>query len=560
MVKRTEWNRLISFVAIFVCCTLVALINGGCSGDNSRGDNDGGPDQGLDPDWFRSVAFMEVFPRSYCDSNGDGIGDIPGLTSKLCHVADLGIGGIWLTPIYPTPFVDSGYDVADYLSINPDYGTMEDFLEFLGRAHDLGLRVFLDGVFNHTSSEHPWFVESRSSRSNPKRDWYIWADEPLFHCIDPFSAGIGNERWTLDETTGQLYYHHFRIGMPDLNFWNPEVREAIKDVARFWLDIGVDGFRLDVAHLYYEDGDYCAHHPMTHLFLKELRAVLDEYDDRAMVGEVAGLPDELNAYLGNGSDELHMFFNFDLTYAIYPSLYFHTPFLTDLMMAVTYERFPPGGQQAIPLGSHDFFRSFGLLQHDVKWCKMASTLQLTLPSTPFIYYGEEVGMANGTEIVVDYRDAARAPMHWDSSENAGFTTGVPWIRMAPNHLTNNVQEEDADPDSLLSHYRRLIHMRNRTRALCLGDFRTVQIDSPNGYTYFRTAGDDSALVVLNFSKSEKSYFPDLRNTPWSGKTGQVLDLYSGESFTGLTEENASAYPVDLPGFGFAVLKLVPEES
>jgi len=548
------WDRLCR-IGIFLLCAFTAGLSIGCSGD---GDNAaGGEAEIADPNWYRSVVFMEIFPRSYSDSDGDGIGDIPGLTSRLSYLSDLGIGGVWLTPIYPTPFADSGYDVADYMSINPDYGTMDDFLGFLDQAHDLGIRVFLDGVFNHTSSEHPWFVESRSSRDNPKRDWYIWADEPLFDCDDPFSPGFGEERWTYDQDTDQYYFHHFRRQMPDLNHENPEVRGAIKDVARFWLDLGVDGFRLDVAHLYYQDQDYCAHHPSTHLFLGELRAVFDEYGDRAMVGEVAGLPDQLVAYLGDGSDELHMFFNFDLTYAMYPSFYLRTPLFTALAMTATYEQFPSGGQQAIPLGSHDFYRSYGLLLRDEKLCKMASALQLTLPGAPFIYYGEEIGMANGGEVVVDYRDAARTPMHWDSSENAGFTTGVPWIRMASNYSTNNVQDEDMDPESLLNHYRRLIHLRNRSRALSEGDFMMVRTDPSNAYSYFRSVEGDSVLAVLNFSKCEVLFSIDLRDTPWHGGTGDIVDLYSGASFAELTEGNLSAYPVVLPGFGFALLELVP---
>lgn len=563
----TFFSVFLLVVLFFSACTCDESINdpstsSGQSDDDDIGDDDDSADDdddnddAHDPDWYRSVVFMEIFPRSYQDSDGDGIGDLPGLTSKLPYIADLGIGGIWLTPIYPTPFLDSGYDVADYTAINPDYGDMGDFLALLDKAHDLGVRVFLDGVFNHSSYEHEWFVESRSSRDNPKRDWYIWADEPLFDCRNPFPPGAFREQWTFDETTGQYYYHHFLSEMPDLNFSNPEVQEAIKDTLRFWLDLGVDGFRLDVAYLYYEDEQYCDHHPLTHQFLKEMRAVLDEYDDRAMVGEVVGLPRDIIAYLGDGSDELHMIFNFDLTYAAYPSFFLGTPFFIDLLMNATYEQYPLGGQGANFLSNHDFFRDYGLLFRNESLCKLASAMLLTLPGTPFLYYGQEIGMANGTEIVVDYRDSARTPMHWDDSTNAGFTMGEPWIRMAHNHRQNNVKLEAEDPDSLLNHYKRMIRLRNETEVLNMGDFNTVPTGSLSTYAYFRSTDNDSILVVLNFSKSPAAFSLDLRNTPWHGRAGPVLDLFSRQYFTDLDEENFKKYPITLSGYGFAVLMVI----
>ena len=558
-------------ILLFAMCVSIAIFLLGCAGGGNSSesnqnkpisDDDSDDDDSSEspqPEWYRSAVFMEIFVRSYKDSNGDGIGDFPGLTSKLSHVADLGVRAIWLMPIYPTPYFDSGYDVADYTSINPDYGAMDDFIEFLDQAHALGLKVFLDGVFNHTSYEHSWFVESRSSRDNPKHDWYIWADTPLFNCVDPLAPNFGSDRWTYDETRKQYYYHHFFPQMPDLNYWNPDVREAIKNVVRFWFDLGVDGFRLDVAHLYYEDAEYCMHHPLTHRFLKELRSVADEYDDRALVGEVAGMPQKVMEYFGTGADELNMVFNFDLDYAMLGSFYLHAPFPIDILMDMTYERIPPGGQQAVVLSNHDFYRYFDVLLRNETWYKMASTLQLTIPGTPFIYYGEEVGMADGTQIVVDYRDAARTPMHWDSSNNAGFTTGEPWIRMAPNYATNNVRTEDGDPDSILNHFRRLIELRNETEPLCLGGFQRVRVDSMNIFAFFRTEEDESILVVLNFAAHEQSFFLDLSLSPWFGMEGHVSDLYSGEFFTDFSRQNQSAYPITLPGYGFAIMRFMPNE-
>jgi len=515
-------------------------------------------DHAADSDWYRKVVFMEILTRSFQDSDGDGIGDLPGLTSRLAYLADLGIGGIWLTPIYPTPFVDSGYDVADYENINPDYGTLDDFLTFLDEAHARGLRVFMDGVFNHTSDRHPWFQESRSGRDNPKRDWYLWADEPLFDCVDPFAPNFGQNRWTFDEATGQYYYHHFNSRMPDLNYFNPEVGEAVKNVVRFWLDLGVDGFRLDVAHLYYEDENYCAHHPLTHRFLKELRDVVDEYSGRALIGEIAGTPKQDVAYFGNGSDELHMIFNFDLAYTMLGSIILHWPRPTDFIMDLMYGHFPAGGQQALTISNHDFFRYYGMLGQNVPLCKMASTIQMTLPGTPFVYYGEEIGMVNGTEIIIDYRDVARTPMQWDATANAGFTTGQSWIAMARNWPTNNVETESADPQSLLNHYRRLIKIHNETPALHLGGFTAIPSGSPRVYAFFRSGSDASVLVAINFSKKPESVAFDLSAGPWQDQVGDVSDLYAGTAYPDLDGETISDYPLDLPGYGFVLLALNAE--
>ena len=553
---------LIPLITLLLVCAAVLFTvsceTGQDDGDPGPGDDDAEDDRTGDPQWYRSVVFMEIFPRSYSDSDGDGIGDLAGLTAKLPYLEDLGVGGIWLTPIYPTPFVDSGYDVADYRAVNPDYGTMEDFTAFLQRAHELGIRVFLDGVFNHTSSEHPWFVESRSSRDNPKRDWYVWADRPLYNCFDPFSSASEGVQWTLDPDTGQMYYHHFHHRMPDLNYFNPEMREAVKDVVRFWLDLGVDGFRLDVAHMYYEDESQCYHHPLTHQFLRELREVTDGYHGRALVGEVAGIPGQLIEYLGNGRDELHMIFNFDLVYAMYASLYLGAPVFTDLLMESTHGRFPPGGQGTVLLSNHDFLRDYSLLLGMDSWCKLASALQLTLPGTPFLYYGQEIGMADGTEILVDYRDVARTPMHWDGTANAGFTTGEPWIAMAPNFAENNVEAEAADPASLLNHYKRLIRLRNETEALNLGEYRTVSTGKVSVFAFFRATWDDAVLVALNFSLLPRTFTLDLRETPWYGRAGRVRDLYSGQAHADLDAHSISNYQVSLPGHGFALLALDSE--
>jgi len=515
--------------------------------DDAPDDDDAG-----DADWYRRVVFMEIFVRSYADSDGDGIGDLPGLTAKLPYLAELGIGALWLPPLYPTPFVDSGYDVADYTAINPDYGTMDDFLTFLARAHELGLRVFLDGVFNHTSGCHEWFLASRSSRDDPQRDWYVWADEPLFACPAE-ASGVEEMAWAYDEATGQYYWHHFRAGMPDLNWANPAVHEAIAEVMRFWLDLGVDGFRLDVAHLYYEDATTCTHHPLTHEIHREFRALLDEYGDRALVGELLGTPQQMAAYYGDGHDELHMVLNFNLTYALFGAHHLNRPDILADTLAASLGAMPAGGQNTVFFSNHDFYRTFDLLLRDETRMKQMAALQLALPGTPFIYYGEEIGMADGREVVTDYRDAARTPMHWTGEDNAGFTTGEPWIALAPNYRTHNVAAEAVDPASLLNHYRRLLALRNASEPLQTGAYRAWAAGDPLAFAFFRGNGEQAVLAAFNFSAAPQTLRLNFAASPWDGLTGAVRDLYGDEAYPLLDADNADDYRFTLPGRGFALL-------
>ena len=522
--------------------------------DDDDDDNDDNDDDtaGVETEWYRQVVFMEIFPRSYADSNDDGIGDLPGLTAKLPYIADLGVGALWLTPIYPTPFVDSGYDVADYTGINPDYGTLDDFDALIDEAHALGLRVFMDGVFNHTSDQHPWFVQSRSSRDDPKRDWYLWGDQPLFRCAGLSVGGAEERAWAYDEATGQYYWHHFREGMPDLNPANPEVRDALADVLRFWLDRGVDGFRLDVAHLYFEDDTTCEHHPRTHDLHKMFRSVLDEYEDRALVGELIGDAEDMAAYFGNGRDELHMVLNFSLTYAIHVANFLHAPAIMDALLTASLEAFPAGAQNTVFMSNHDFYRSYDLFFRNDDRTKLMAVLQMTLPGTPFVYYGEEIGMAGGREIVTDYRDAARTPMHWDDSAFAGFSTVAPWIDLAPNFLTHNVVVEDAEPNSLLNHYRRIIAVRNANPALQTGVFEPLATGGAMTYAFFRADAEQEVLVVLNFGGGPQTAHLNLAATRWRDATDTLRDLYSGVEFPAPAGD-ALPYRVTLPGYGFALL-------
>ncbi|NLH50923.1 MAG: DUF3459 domain-containing protein [Myxococcales bacterium] len=565
-------KRFKPIIGLLLGLAFAGAIIGSCAEEESSDDESAAPAGGDDPgsgpgqvqddddsatgggEWWRRAVFLEVFVRSYYDSNGDGIGDLPGLTEKLPYLSDLGIGALWLMPIYPTRFEDSGYDVADYTDINPEYGTLDDFEALLAAAHARGIRIFLDGVFNHTSVAHAWFQESRQSRDNPKADWYLWADEPPFDCVDPLASATEGERWTFDEARGQYYYHHFREGMPDLNYFNPDVRRAVLDVMRFWLDLGVDGFRLDTAHLYYEDEDYCEHHPLTREFHRAMRALLDEYDDRALVGELVGPPALAASYFGDGTDGLHMVFNFFLDYAFFATDYLHAPELVNLVLNAENAAAPPGAQWANFTANHDFYRDYDLLLRDERRLKLSSTLQLTLPGTPFLYYGQEIGMGNGWQQPIDYRDSARTPMHWTGGRYAGFSTVTPWLALAPNYRTHNVAVERDDPRSLLSHYRRLLRLRNSSPALKAGEMATVATADPAVYGYFRTAGAETILVLFNFAGEPRSATVWLGGTPWEGGAGVVRDLYTEENPSPLVAGTAE-YSVVLPAYGFALLRL-----
>jgi alpha-glucosidase len=555
--------RSITFRRIVFCCLIFLALAAfaGCHKAATRtdqarntADDDDNDDATPDRTWWRGVVFQEIFVRSYQDSDGDGIGDFPGLISRLPYLADLGVGGVWLMPMYPTPFFDSGYDVADYEAINPDYGTMTEFQTFLAEAHKLGIRVFIDGVFNHTSWDHPWFKESRSSRTNPKRDWYEWADKPLWNCGGGGSQ-FGSDRWEWDATTQQYYYHSFLVQQPDLNWANPAVLAAIEDVLRFWFDMGVDGFRLDAVGNYYEDATVCVDAPQTHAIMKAFRTIADEYPDRAFVGEAGGDLNQWVQWFGNGTDELHMAFNFNLTDTMYAAFYAQEAFPITMLMAASYDKIPRGGQQAVFVNNHDFFRYYDLLFRDERRCQLAGTLELTLPGTPFIYYGEEVGVANGDHVHIDYRDMARTPMAWDDSAQAGFTTGTPWLPLSWNHATNNAAVEDANRQSLRYHFRRMIAIRNASDALRFGDYREVVSDNPNVLAFFRTTDREVVLVAINFSHLAEPFELDLSLTPWDNAAGRVHDLYAGADVQELTAANTEMYPGSLPPFGFEILKL-----
>jgi alpha-glucosidase len=472
--------------------------------------------------WWREGVFYQIYPRSFQDSNADGVGDLVGITARLDHLNDgtpgsLGIDAIWLSPFYRSPMADFGYDVSDYRDVDPTFGNLGDFDRLLSEAHRRGIRVIVDLVPGHTSDQHPWFVAARSSRTDPKRDFYVWAD--------PRGGGAPNNwravfkrvgsAWTLDRATGQYYLHHFLPKQPDLNWWNEKVRAAIDDVMRFWLDRGVDGFRVDVASGLIRD-ERLRDNPRVHLFgrprrrnwdideVHEIhrgwRRVLDSYGgDRMAVGEI-GVRDlrRLVRYYGN-DDELQLSFNF---------YFLEQPWIAERFRSVVeeWERLLP--QHAWPdytLSNHD--RSRAVSRYGLERAGVAAVMLLTLRGTPFIYYGEEIGMTDvpiPAERVVDVdgRDPERTPMQWDASPKAGFTSGEPWLPLAADHTKRNVAAQRDDPASLFSLYRRLNWLRKTSPALRRGSYRTAP--APRGvFAFTRQADDERVFVALNFTNDAR---------------------------------------------------------
>lgn len=481
--------------------------------------------------WWQTGIIYQIYPRSFQDSNGDGVGDLRGILSRLDYVQSLGVKAIWLSPIYPSPMHDFGYDVANYCGIHPLFGTMADFNALLAEVHRRGMKLILDLVPNHTSDEHPWFIESRSSRDNPKRDWYIWRD-PASDGGPPnnWLSFFGGPAWTYDERTGQYYLHQFVKQQPELNYRNPAVLAAMLDNMRFWLDKGVDGFRVDVIWLMMKDAlfrdeppnphwdgvkphdsllhIYTANLPEVHDLIRAMRRVLDEYDERMMVGEIYLPNEELVKYYGAALDECHLPFNFQLIRAPWDAM-------TVRRLVDAYEAaLPPGGWPNWVLGNHDQHRLATRVGQEQ--ARVANMLLLTLRGTPTCYYGDEIGMVdvpippemiqdppavNQPEIAhIVGRDPERTPMQWDDSPNAGFTApGVrPWLPVAPDYRTRNVAAQARDPASVLSLFRGLTALRNAEPALQVGAYRSVDTGSEAVFAYLREYEGTRFLVVLNF--------------------------------------------------------------
>ena len=483
--------------------------------------------------WWQTGIVYQIYPRSYQDSNGDGIGDLAGIATRLDYLKSINIDAVWLSPIYPSPMHDFGYDVADYIAINPLFGTMADFDHLLAELHQRDLKLILDLVPNHTSDEHAWFLESRSSRDNPKRDWYIWRDPaPDGGPPNNWLSFFGGPAWTFDETTGQYYLHQFDVHQPELNYRHPDVFPATLDNMRFWLDKGVDGFRVDVIWLMIKDEalrdeplkpDYIEGTPLfsqfdhiytqdvegIHDLIREMRRLIDSYSDRVLIGEIYLPMQRQMNYFGQNNDECHIPYNFELILSPWQAQAVRT--LVD-----TYEAaLPDGAWPNWVLGNHDQHRvatRVGAAQD-----RVANMLLLTLRGTPTTYYGEEIGMQDG-QIPLDKmhdppavnqpelahevgRDFERTPMQWDATPNAGFTDPdvEPWLPVAADYVTRNVEAQNTDPTSMLSFYRALTDLRRAEPSLHVGDYIAIDTNLDDIFAYVRSAPDaDTFIIVLNF--------------------------------------------------------------
>jgi glycosidase len=493
--------------------------------------------------WWQTGVIYQIYPRSFKDTTGNGVGDLHGITQNLNYLSDtLGIDALWLSPFYPSPMADFGYDIADYTNIDPLFGDLAAFDELVSQAHRRNLKIIIDYVPNHSSDQHPWFLESRSSRLNPRRDWYMWADpKPDGSPPNNWLAVFGGPAWEWDETTGQYYLHSFLKEQPDLNWRNPEVKAAMFEVARFWLERGVDGFRIDVAHYIMKDpqlrdnppnpdpsGDlhrplgpydsqlhlYDKGHPDVHAVYREFRQLLDSYSverPRMAIGEIHIFDwGKWASFYGQNLDELHMPFNFALL-----GVEWRAQSVRRVVEALE-TALPPGAWPNYVLGNHDESRlakRYGRAQ-----ARVAAMLLLTLRGTPTIYYGDEIGMSDvpipleqekdpwGIRVQGLGRDPCRTPMQWTPGPNACFSpseTTELWLPLASDYQEVNVERQSADSGSALSLYRRLLAYRKQTPALQRGSYQALGGVPETCHVYLRQAEDQQVLIALNFSEQEQ---------------------------------------------------------
>jgi len=503
--------------------------------------------------WWQHAVFYEIYPRSFADSNNDGIGDLNGIASKLDYLKDLGVDAIWITPCFPSPQVDFGYDVSDYENIDPMYGTLADFDRLTKEANKRGIHIILDFVVNHTSDQHPWFLDSKSSRTSEHRDWYIWRDgkgpdQPPNNWLSTF----GGSAWKFDPATGQWYYHYFYAAQPDLNWRNPAVKDAMFDVTRWWYKRGVSGFRLDAVDTLFEDPDlkdnpvlpgknafgdpieknvYNTKLPEVHEVLRGLRSVADEYN-AVLIGETWTRDiAELNRYYGQDNNELQlpMDFLFTMVNKLSPAEF------RKQIAAVNSAT----GWPTFVISNHDIVRSYdryGDGMHNDQIAKLMAGLYLTLRGTPILYYGEEIGMKTTPptrkEDVKDPigrtgwpkekgRDGERTPMQWDESPNAGFTKGTPWLPVPPTYKTHNVADELGNPNSVLSFYKAVLKLRHSNQALLDGSYVPLNESDQHVLSYLRVYKDQGVLVALNMSGMKQKVNLELSKNGYTSATSLV---------------------------------------
>src|ERR1044071_1129860 len=554
----------LSLRPLLTAAMVVALLFSALPGARARGRGAGTP-------WWKHAVFYEIYPRSFKDSDGDGVGDLNGITSKLDYLAGLGVDAVWITPFYPSPQVDFGYDVSDYEAVDPQFGTLADFDRLVREAHRRRIKIIIDFVLNHTSDQHPFFKESRASKTSRKRDWYIWHDpKPDGSRPNNWSSSFGPYAWTLDEKTGQFYYHYFYPQQPELNWRNPEVERRMFETVRFWLKRGADGFRLDAVNYLFEDpqlrdnpvlpemrpGTTTGEHLQEKKYNRDLPEVQDvmvrlrSFNDSVnpesvLIGE-AYVPkwEELMRYYGPSNNGVHLPFNFFLIME---------PARSQLKAAVfrdiiaQSERALAGRWTTYVLSNHDnprHYDRYGDGRNNDAIAKLTATMLLTLRGSPFLYYGEEIGMVTTEPKTIDEvrdpvgrrywpankgRDGERTPMQWDATANAGFTTGSPWLPVPPSYREKNVAAQERDPVSLLSFYRQLTALRRRSPALLDGSYTSFGED-PRVYAYRRQSPKQTMLVALNMSNETRAInlgvgAPEFRIalTSRPGKQGQLTD-------------------------------------
>ena len=517
----------------------------------------------MDKKWWKEAVVYQIYPRSFMDSNGDGIGDLNGITSRLDYLKDLGVDVIWLSPVYQSPNDDNGYDISDYRAIMQEFGTMEDFDRMLSEMHKRGIRLVMDLVVNHTSDEHKWFVESRKSKDNPYRDYYIWRDAKEGKEPNNWGSCFSGSAWKYDPQTEMYYLHLFSTKQPDLNWENPAVRKEVFDMMNWWCEKGIDGFRMDVISmiskpeglpdgkipeggLYGDSG--CVNGPHVHEYLQEMnREVLSKYD-LMTVGECAGVTiEEAEKYASADGKELSMVFQFelvDLASGTYGKWTDKRVPLKDFKRVMTAWQTELEGKawNSIFLGNHDQPRCLSRFGDDspeyrVVSAKMLATCLHMMQGTPYVYQGDELGMKNvpfhdlsefrdiesinafheltgagkvAPDDMMRYlnlrgRDNARTPMQWDDTASAGFTTGTPWIKVGPDYETVNAKNEMADPDSVYNYYKKLIHLRKEKDIMVYGTYELLDPEDEALYVYTRTLGDQKLLEMCNFTKEEQEY-------------------------------------------------------
>lgn len=536
--------------------------------------------------WYKNAIFYEVNVRAYKDSNGDGHGDLQGLIQKLDYLKDLGVDCLWLMPIYESPLKDDGYDISDYYHIQEIFGDITDFKQLIDEAHQRDIRIVTDLVMNHTSDQHPWFQAARSSKDSPYRDYYVWSDDNQKYGLTRIIfVDTVDSNWTLDEKTGQYYWHRFYPSQPDLNYDNPAVRQAMKDIMKFWLDLGIDGFRADaVPYLFEREGTINENLPETHAYLKEIRAYLDEnYHGRILLAEANQWPQDVLEYFGDG-DEFHMGFHFPIMPRIYMSLrkqdreslvwiMQQTPEIPDncqwctflrnhdeltLEMVTEEERqwmwqeYAPNPRMRLNLGIRR--RLAPLLDNNPAKIRLANALLFALPGTPIIYYGDEIGM--GDNIWLEDRNGVRTPMQWDASKNAGFSSADPKKLYAPviddetyGYQQVNVADQQSDPDALLNFMKKLIRLRKENPAFALGDLQWLNVTDPAVVAFSRTNQDETLAALHNLSDQPISIQTSVENcsvTP--------LDLWQNSPLTSAKDGKIN---LTLQPYQFVWLKYTP---